>query len=454
MTEKFQKDILAFSCCDGFKLDDDKEKNEELHETIKENNEEILDCYSQQAYFKDILPNILKASRRGNFYDKIVKKGFKHKSPFFKILLKAIKDISGRKYNMIIPKKVKRLNIYRLPEIDLIRIRKDKIYKNNQKKLKKLKLEKEKLLKYTELINEQLASSSIFNKNKNKTPKSISLLSTLNLSSSNNSFNRQFNSTEKLSKNFELSPSNKGLTSYYKSDIKFKTLSKNNSYISSPIHLHKKSIDYLFDKCKEEIDHGNKVAEKVFKYDQKISKSIEKKLKKNNNKSTERLKKMIEDKGKKRNKYAKLEENNIKNIKRKMNEKISDFYAFRNRKEFQEILKNSENNQAYNIYMDELNKINEKMGRLRAIERKKIDKIEILCDDGFKKKEYLKNRIDIFNKRHKEAEKENNIIPNDDFYILNRNNEKNQIGSLLPKLLSLRQTCLNEINLGNYFNKK
>ena len=434
---------MAFSCFDGFQLDDNKGKKEILHETMKESNEEILDFYSQ-PYFKDILPNILKSNKRSNFYNIMVKKGFKYKSPFFKILMKKIQEITDKKNKLIIPKQVKRLNIYRLSEIDLIKIKKDRVDKNNQKKLKYLQMQKKKLFKYNELINKQLDSSSLFNikKNKNKTPKSISPLSTLNLSSGNNSFNRQFNSKENLS------------STYYKSDSKFKTLSKNNSYINSPIHSHKKSINYLFDKCQKEIDHGNKVAENFFKYSQIISKSIKNKIKKNDNKSTERLKKIIEDKGKKKSKYAKLEENNISNIKRKINEKISDFYAFKNRKEFQDFLNNGENTQAYKIYMNELNKINEKMERHRAVERKKIDKIELLCQDGFKRKEYLKNRIDIFNKRLKESEKEKNNFSNDDFSILNRINEKAQIGNLLPKLLSLKNACLNEITLGNFLNKK
>ena len=171
--------------------------------------------------------------------------------------------------------------------------------------------------------------------------------------------------------------------------------------------------------------------------------------------STDSLKKIIEgDKYKNKNKYAKLEENNIKLIKKKLNEKISDFYAYQNRKEFQEILKNNENTQAYNIYLDEMNRINEKMGKRSVIERKRIEKIESLCDDGFKRKEYLKNRIDIFNKRHKEEKKQKNIILNDDFYIMNKNNEKDQIGSLLPKILSLRNNCLHEITVGNFFIKK
>ena len=101
-----------------------------------------------------------------------------------------------------------------------------------------------------------------------------------------------------------------------------------------------------------------------------------------------------------------------------------------------------------------MNRIYNKMSKRLKIERKKIDKIETLCDDGYKKKEYLKNKIDKYNKRHKEEIKVKNIINNDEFYILNNNNNKEQIGSLLPKLLSLKNNCLHEITVGNFINKK
>ena len=451
----FKKDMKIFSCFDGFKFDQDKEKRETLHDIIQENNNIILDCYSHQAYFKEILPNILKVSRSKNYYSRLVKRGFKHKSPFFTILLKAIKEINENKRKIYLPVKVKRFNIYKLPQIELVKTKKVKVEKMIEKKLENLQLQKEKLSKYNDLIKDLLASSTAFNINKFMTPKNISPLDTLNLSSTNNFIKRKFNSTGRI-KNLDLSPTTKDESTYYKSDIKCKTLSRNNSYniLNSPI-FNKSSINYIYGKCKEEIDHGNKVAENVFRFDKKVSKSIEKKLLKNN-KSTDtyKLKKIIEDKGKKKNKYAKLEENNIKLIKKKINEKISDSYAYKNRKEFQESLKNNEKVYAYNLYLDEMNRIYNKMSKRLKIERKKIDKIETLCDDGYKKKEYLKNKIDKYNKRHKEEIKVKNIINNDEFYILNNNNNKEQIGSLLPKLLSLKNNCLHEITVGNFINKK
>lgn len=457
MNNELQKDMKIFNCFNSFDLADNKEDRETFHDTIRENNEFILNTYAQQLYFREIMPNIKKVSRSNYFYSRMVKKGFKHKSPFFKILLKAIKEINEGKKKIVVPNRQKRLNIYRLPEIELIKNKKEQIEKIAKKKLENLEIQKEKFNKYRELIREKLSSTTRF-KNNSLTPKLvISPLTTLNLSNTNNSFNNKINSSEKYSKNLDLSASNKDLSkdlsTYYKSDIQFNTLTRNKSYniINSPYSI-KNNMSFIYDKCNQEIKHGNKVAGNVFKYNIKITKTIEKKLIKNN--KLDKLKKMIDDKGKRKNKYKKLEENNIAEIKRKMNEKISDFYAYQNRKEFKEILRNSESTHAYNLYLDEMNRINEKMDRRRLVERKRIDKIQTLCDDGFKKKEYLKNKIDKYNKRHKEYKEQDNLIPNDDFYIINRNNDKDQIGTLLPKLLSLRKTCLDEITVGNFVNKK
>ena len=241
------------------------------------------------------------------------------------------------------------------------------------------------------------------------------------------------------------SPLSKDLSTFYMSNTKFKSLSRNKSYNNSIFmnsHKYNKSnINFIYDKCVEEIEIGNNVAEKVFNFDKKISKSIEKKLKKN--KITNKDKNIIEDRSQKnKNKYIKLEENNYAEIKRKMNAKISYFYAYNNRREFHELLKNNENAHAYKLYLYEINKINERLDKHRKIERKRIDKIETLCDEGFIKKEFLKNKIDIYNKRHRDFEKQIDLIPNDDFYISNTSNKGNKIekmGTFLPKLLSLKE---------------
>ena len=445
MAKNIQKDLMAFNCFKDVNLDEDnKEKKETLHETIQDNNEFILNSYAEQSHFKDIMPNIQKVSRSNNFYNRIVKKGFKHKSPFFKVLMRAIQLINEGNKKVYIPIKEKRLNIYKLPQIDLLKKKKEKIDKITEIKLKNFKIHSEKLNKYRKLIKQQLSSSCAFNSSSVKTPKMISPLESNNLNKTNISFNQNLNSSEKLSKNMDLSSYNKDFSTYYKSGINYKNMKRNNSF-NSPI-FNKSNFNYIYNKCNEEIENGNKVNRTVFRLNEKISKKIKKKLK---NKSEIKIHKMIEDKGNRKNKYRKLEENNIKEIKRKMNVKISPFYAYQNRKEFKGILKNSENIQAYNLYLNEMNRINERMEKRRNVQRKKIDKIQSLCDEGFKKKEYLKNKIDIYNKRHKEIKKQKGIIPNDDFYIVNRNSKKEILGTLLPKLLSTRNKYINEIFVGN-----
>ena len=451
MTDEIKKEIKIFNCFKTLKLesDEDKEKKETFLDSIELNNEFLLNCYSEQIFFRDILPNIQKSSRGNFFYNKMVKKGFKYKSEFFKILFKAIKSVNEEDKKHYISK-VKKFNIYKLPEIELLKIKKDKIERLSQEKIENLKLKKEKLKKYTKLIKERFSSSGILNYDSSvKTPKIISPLSTFNLTSKNNSVNNLFNSKEKNQNTLELNLTNNENSTYYKSDIKFNNLTKYNSLnaIISP-----RSINYFYDKCMDGIENGNKIASKVFKLNKKINQSIEKKIK--NIRNFKGFEKIINEKGKKREKYKELAEKNIKLIKKKMNEKISDDYAYKNRKEFQELLKGNEKTHIYNLYLDEMNKFIEKMSRYRTIERRKIDRINSLCLDEFRKKEYLKNKIDIYNKRHRETKRNNDFVINDDILFLNKINQREQIGTLLPKLLSLKEQCNKELTLGNFRHKK
>jgi len=96
-------------------------------------------------------------------------------------------------------------------------------------------------------------------------------------------------------------------------------------------------------------------------------------------------------------KYQNLEKNTLDEIKRKINEKISDSYAFKNRKGFNNQLKNAESTNAYYIHLHDMDKTNEQLEQIRNIQREKIKKVEMLCEDEFQKKEFLKKRIDSFN---------------------------------------------------------
>ena len=457
--KEIKKDINLPNCFHSFELDDKKDKRETFHDIIQENNDYLLNFFEQQSYYRELMPLIRKSNKGHLFYSKIVRKGFKHKSPFFKAIFKAIEEINKTKNKNLIQNRPKRLNLYKLPQIELLKLKKKKVEQLSAKKLKDVEKRNERYNKYKSMIKDYLASSSSINFNPSKNEqKLISPRDTLNLNNTSNSFNNNINSNKNFIKKLSFSPLSKDLSTFYMSNYKIKSLSRNKSYNNSTFmnspKYNKSNINYIYDKCIEEIEHGKDVAKKVFKLDKKITRSIEKKLKKN--KITNKDKNIIEDKNQKKNKYIKLEENNYAEIKRKMNAKISYFYAYNNRKEFHELIKNNENAHAYILYLDEISKINERIGRHRKIERKRIDKVEILCDEGFRKKEYLKNKIDIFNKKHRDLEKQVDLIPNDDFYISNTSNKGNkieQMGTLLPKLLSSREKCLKKITVGNSLNQ-
>ena len=61
-----------------------------------------------QSYYREFMPLIHKSNIGHLFYNKIVRKGFKHKYPFFKAILKAIKDINEEKNKNLIQNKPKR----------------------------------------------------------------------------------------------------------------------------------------------------------------------------------------------------------------------------------------------------------------------------------------------------------------------------------------------------------
>ena len=266
--------------------------------------------------------------------------------------------------------------------------------------------------------------------------------------------NKNFSLSNRFSKNSS-KINNKELSTYYKSDTNFKNLSLNTFNLFSP-KINKAA--YLIDKCLDEIDSGNIVSENMNKVSENFSKSIRQKYK-----TIEFMQKAkilnLDTLGIK--KYKKLELNNLNEIKRKLNEKISDTFAYNNRKGFNEQIKNAESTDAIYIYLHNMEKTNKRLENKRNIQRKNIRKIESLCEDEFAKKEYLKKRIDGFNKKHRNEKRIKNFNSYDEFFLTNRkNNEDNNeddnynTNGFLPKLLALRKECLKENTVGELFLKK
>ena len=108
-----------------------------------------------------------------------------------------------------------------------------------------------------------------------------------------------------------------------------------------------------------------------------------------------------------------------------------------------------------------MEKTNERLEKKRDIQRKNIRKIENLCQYEFSKKEFLKKRIDAFNKKHKNERKIKNFVSYDEFFLTNRKNNEDDdedvnynTNGFLPRLLALRKQCLKENTVGELYLKK
>ena len=113
-----------------------------------------------------------------------------------------------------------------------------------------------------------------------------------------------------------------------------------------------------------------------------------------------------------KNKYKIKEIENFNDIKRKMDIKISDFYAYFNRKEYEKEIKNKVISKAYEFYLKDINKINQKNEKKIKIEKKSIKKIKFLLEDINKGKQLLKNKINEYNVKYQYLKDINNIVVN------------------------------------------
>ena len=420
--------------------------NDSFQYHLNEHTEDIVSIYGQSKDFNDIMPFIHKGKRRNFLYKRLVYKGIKYKSPIMKAIYNEIKKNESKNKIRLLKRKIEA--VYKQSNLDLAKLKKKKWEKFKQLKSKDLNIKSIEANSGKYLIR----SNSNFNINiASKTPK---LNHNFSFNDSNYSINNNnnFNITNRLSKISTKNSNSKEVSTYYKSDINFGNLSINSFKSNSP-RVNK--AHYIVDKCLEEIDSGNEVADNMTKMEQDVTKNVKEKLIKIN--LLKQSNKLILDNIVFK-KYQNLEKNTLDEIKRKINEKISDSYAFRNRKGFNNQLKNAESTNAYYIHLHDIDKTNEQLEQIRNIQREKIKKVEMLCEDEFQKKEFLKKRIDSFNKKYKK-EKNEQIILADRFFLTSRKNnnfENNKInnGSIFPMLMNLREKCFEEITVGNFLKRK
>ena len=444
MTEDKESMILKLmkcnNCFNSLHLENKKDKEDTFHEKIKEDKDFLYNFFKQQPYYKESMPIIQKSYKGTPYYQELIK-GSKRKTRFYKTILKAIKQVEEEKKIKLTYKEKKMVKYYRLPQIEILRRR--------AKKLKDMFITKQKFNKNNSDVltpNNTKSKSTFFNSTNNSNIFKQTSLSV----SPNNLKNKTFNDNNFYSPNAKsiykiktkgfLSPQNKTMGGTFFNN--FTNEKKINNFSTK---------NFIINKCREEISLGKKVVGNFNKYNNQLDKELSEKLRETMLKNNDQT--IIEEKSKK-NKYKAMEESTYGNIKRKMDKKISAVFAYVNRKEFEEILKNNEKIDAYDLYLKEMNKINEKLSKNKVVECKKLKKIEEMLDDIYKQKEFLKVKINKYNIKNSKKKIPKYWSLNDDFFITRNLGDEFQ-GTLLPKLLKIQKEKIKKnMSTGDLLNTK
>ena len=418
-----------------------KGKKRTFHESIQKSKDFFFDFFERQPYYNDVMPTIIRNNRGMNFYKSLIKKGLEGKSVFFKSIMSAI-DKSVKESLEKNKKKTKKLRYYKIPKIELIKSRKEKIENYMQKKNQKIKrLYACKSMidlfrKKKQPISETTIKSTINdNKNINKNNNNLNTIS-IDTSYTNNNKNE---SMRNLHNNYSLKNLKRkipkiNITRNYNKEIKHYFYNNNESCFQSS------KLD-LITKCNEELKLAQNMENYIEGYSKnKSGEDFGKKIK---NVLKNKDQKVIEYKGIGNKKYQKLEKEKFKELKKKMDIKVSDDYAYVNRKELYELIRDNETISAYQIYLRDMKKFNAKLNKKKEMEKKNTSLVENLLEDTYKKKEFLKRKVDNYYIKHaKDNEIKMFYIQNKDEFCENKDNDKEQIrGTLLPKLIDLKEYC-------------
>ena len=443
-------------------------KKSTFHESIQYDKNFLVKFFEKQPYYSNLMPIILKNNRGIAFYRKLIRKGIEYQTPFIRTILRAIEQINKKSLEKLL-EKPKRNKYYKIPKLDLLKKKDqmlDKYYpkKNNINKENDNDEKKNSLKLNNSMINlfkVHLKKINKINLNKNISSESI-LKSTINNSTINNinknnnlnqtitgdtfhtndksetikNFNHTNSASNILNPKINISRNNK--ITYTSVKKYFSNSSKKGKYIKSL------QLNNILNKCNEDLKFARNLGENVEKNNQdkfvgRMNKRFKTVLK-------TRDQKIMEDKGKVDKKYHKKEKEKFKELKKNIDMKLSDKYAYINRKQMNEFIREHENILAYQIYLRDMNKFNKIQKKTKEIEKKNMTLVENLLEDSFRQKEFLKYKVDNFYIKHAKQDELNKFSiqnRNRDDYFLNKNgqNNKHLKGTLLPKLIEIKDYC-------------
>ena len=108
--------------------------NDSYHEVIDNYSDTIVKFFEKNREFKEIIPDIKKGKRANFLYKRLVYKGMQFQSPFMKALMKMVKEYE--KKNKVEIAKREFTGLYKLSNLDLIKLKLEKLERFKRIKLK------------------------------------------------------------------------------------------------------------------------------------------------------------------------------------------------------------------------------------------------------------------------------------------------------------------------------
>lgn len=379
-----------------------KREGRSFIDLIDKEKSQIYNMFEKDAYFKGILPRIFHYS-----------KGLKLSKSFSK---RAIRNIN---YLKSITDKINDNNI---SQNDITKLESQSV--SNQINLGGTELTKRKKKLFENKL--KLYQNPIIKKNNSFILKPFKIKSYFEKSEEKNNSDNQSLNLKILKLKIKPFKLNK---------INFK------SYTNVPKEKKIKKLNILLNKCQSGINEGHNI-EKEF--EKLYFKDYEEKEKINKEKNQLNMLDILnEQKNRKvekinfNEKYKAIEEAKFKELKKEIRLKVSESFAFSNRKEYTKKINNPRPSQPYEFYLEELNTINKKNKEKMKFENKNILKIKNLLEDFHVEKELLKQKINRYNDKHKEQRKLSEE---------NKNNSKK--GKKIPRDIDEYK------KMRNYFNKR
>ena len=388
-----------------------KEENNNLHNTIEKNKNSLYNIYYDDPYFNEIVKY---HNERGKYK---VRKLKKHLSILVKNSMKLSKNNLLRKDT----KKLSKSNS--LP--NLFSVITNKIQEIEKEDLEKKKINFTKKLSFFDGLN-------IKEENKEE-KKNIPWLIGLKKNNPVKQLLLPIKIEENLPKNLEKKQPNifKQIAIQKRAStiiIGRENIQNFSNIIQSQMNKEKErsslyekpkykvtKLSSLVGKCNLEIKRARSIDDYIEKNNEILSHEYNEMLHKKNKLLENYDKTVIEEKEKKKNKYQLLQEQEIQEIKNRINIKISDDYAYKNKNVIKKLIKRK-GQSPYEMFLKELKILNNEKEKKKEAEDRDMRTIENILDLTYKDKEYLKFQLSEKDKKYKKMKEEEQ---NGDYFPLN-----------------------------------